>query len=123
MFQFPLHNDCCNSVSIHPLRPILATGSGQYHFRDPISSLDDEDKTNNDDETKPQKGDEEREQNGVSCAKDSNDSTNGKLHNDSEIMQNKVDMRYSSEPENSLVFWWIGEMVNSECKENTILNT
>ncbi|XP_075976757.1 telomerase Cajal body protein 1 homolog [Anticarsia gemmatalis] len=40
-YKFKLHNDCCNGVSIHPCRPILATGSGQYHFVDPIKSLED----------------------------------------------------------------------------------
>ncbi|XP_073946316.1 telomerase Cajal body protein 1-like [Choristoneura fumiferana] len=68
-FKFPLHKDCCNSVSIHPFRPILATGSGQYHFKDPIQ---DEDGT---------------EINGLS-----------------------EDLKYSCHPENSLVFWWIGDV-------------
>lgn len=27
-----LHNDCVNSVSLHPYYPIVATGSGQNHF-------------------------------------------------------------------------------------------
>lgn len=44
-YKFPLYKDCCNSISIHPYRPILATGSGQYHFTDPIKSLSE--KTNN----------------------------------------------------------------------------
>ncbi|XP_053671339.1 telomerase Cajal body protein 1 homolog [Anopheles nili] len=30
---FPLHWDCLNGVSFHPHAPILATSSGQYHFR------------------------------------------------------------------------------------------
>ncbi|XP_030037476.2 telomerase Cajal body protein 1 homolog [Manduca sexta] len=39
-YKFPLHKDCCNSVSIHPCRPILATGSGQFHFTNPITKLE-----------------------------------------------------------------------------------
>lgn len=31
-FQYNLHHDCCNGVSLHPSRPILATASGQHHF-------------------------------------------------------------------------------------------
>lgn len=31
-----LHNDCCNGVSLHPYRPILATSSGQHHALDPL---------------------------------------------------------------------------------------
>ncbi|CAD7087348.1 unnamed protein product [Hermetia illucens] len=31
-FTFGLHEDCCNGVSFHPSRPMLATCSGQYHF-------------------------------------------------------------------------------------------
>lgn len=30
--QYPLHHDCCNGVSLHPTRPILASSSGQHHF-------------------------------------------------------------------------------------------
>ncbi|CAH2041316.1 unnamed protein product, partial [Iphiclides podalirius] len=45
-YTFPLHKDCCNSVSIHPFRPILATGSGQYHFKDPVLAISDENETN-----------------------------------------------------------------------------
>lgn len=26
-----MHHDCCNGVSIHPTKPILATSSGQHH--------------------------------------------------------------------------------------------
>ncbi|KAJ0176025.1 hypothetical protein K1T71_008199 [Dendrolimus kikuchii] len=40
IYKYPLHKDCCNSVSIHPYRPILATGSGQYHFTDPEKLLE-----------------------------------------------------------------------------------
>lgn len=75
-----LHADCCNSVSIHPLRPILATGSGQYHFNDPISELED-----------PEKDVDELTQ--VDLSMESN-------------------IKYSSNAENSLVFWWIGDIPN-----------
>lgn len=30
--QFPLHDDSCSGVSLHPYLPILATGSGQFKF-------------------------------------------------------------------------------------------
>ncbi|KAH8255724.1 hypothetical protein KR038_009204 [Drosophila bunnanda] len=30
--SLPLHTDCCNGVSLNPTLPIMATGSGQYHF-------------------------------------------------------------------------------------------
>lgn len=36
MPQMPLHNDCCNGVSLHPYRPVLATASGQHHALDPL---------------------------------------------------------------------------------------
>lgn len=29
---YQLHEDCCNGISLHPKKPILATTSGQYHF-------------------------------------------------------------------------------------------
>ncbi|XP_072931078.1 telomerase Cajal body protein 1 [Epargyreus clarus] len=48
-FRFRLHQDCCNSVSIHPTRPILATGSGQFHFVDPVKVLDEEIDSSDDD--------------------------------------------------------------------------
>ncbi|XP_046967811.1 telomerase Cajal body protein 1 homolog [Vanessa cardui] len=78
-FRFPLHNDCCNSISIHPLRPILATGSGQYHFNDPVSALE-----------------------------DSVMDIDTADHLDKDTINN--DMKYSSNAENSLVFWWIGDL-------------
>lgn len=31
--QFPLHQDSCSGVSLHPYLPILATGSGQFKFQ------------------------------------------------------------------------------------------
>lgn len=84
LFQFPLHRDCCNSVSIHPLRPILATGSGQYHFIDPILTLED----------------------GIKKESDSDITQND---NESDLSMN-CDMKYSSYAENTLVFWWIGDI-------------
>lgn len=27
-----MHHDCCNGVTLHPTKPILATSSGQHHF-------------------------------------------------------------------------------------------
>lgn len=36
ILQMPLHNDCCNGVSFHPYRPILATAAGQHHTLDPL---------------------------------------------------------------------------------------
>ncbi|XP_045476488.1 telomerase Cajal body protein 1 homolog [Harmonia axyridis] len=35
-YQMPLHSDCCNGVSLHPTKPILATSSGQHHTMDPL---------------------------------------------------------------------------------------
>lgn len=40
--QYNLHHDCCNGVSMHPTRPILATSSGQHHFSETVKSSDDE---------------------------------------------------------------------------------
>ncbi|XP_026477553.1 telomerase Cajal body protein 1-like [Ctenocephalides felis] len=45
-FKFPVHNDCCNGVSFHPSRPIIATTSGQYHFAQEDTLNDDESKKN-----------------------------------------------------------------------------
>ncbi|XP_061718415.1 telomerase Cajal body protein 1 homolog [Cydia pomonella] len=73
-YKFPLHKDCCNSVSIHPFRPILATGSGQYHFKDPIQ--------------------------------DDASEINGQV----ESVESSEDLKYSSHAENSLVFWWVGDV-------------
>ncbi|CAG4953097.1 unnamed protein product [Colias eurytheme] len=75
-YRFPLHKDCCNSISIHPCRPILATGSGQYHFADPLSAINKE--LNNED---------------TMCDEES-----------------FSDIKYSKDAENSLVFWWIGDV-------------
>ncbi|XP_037036519.1 telomerase Cajal body protein 1 homolog [Bradysia coprophila] len=33
-YQYKLHHDSCNGVSLHPTRPIFATSSGQHHFID-----------------------------------------------------------------------------------------
>lgn len=30
--MLPVHGDCLNGISFHPMLPILATSSGQYHF-------------------------------------------------------------------------------------------
>ncbi|KAH8381115.1 hypothetical protein KR200_002232 [Drosophila serrata] len=30
--SLPLHTDCCNGIALNPTLPIMATGSGQYHF-------------------------------------------------------------------------------------------
>ncbi|XP_053608230.1 telomerase Cajal body protein 1 homolog [Plodia interpunctella] len=79
-YKFPLHKDCCNSVSIHPCRPILATGSGQYHFEDPVKSI------------------QESEVQTDSVYR------NGEHDDFSE------DMRYSWKAENSLMFWWTGDV-------------
>ncbi|KAL4718140.1 hypothetical protein ACJJTC_012345 [Scirpophaga incertulas] len=64
-YQFPLHRDCCNSVAIHPIRPIIATGKSKRQIRN----------------TK-----------------------------EDSIYDN--DLRFSCDSENSLVFWWIGEVPN-----------
>ncbi|XP_014355820.2 telomerase Cajal body protein 1 homolog [Papilio machaon] len=77
-YIFPLHKDCCNSVSIHPCRPILATGSGQYHFKDPLAITSDE------------KIDE--------------------IEKNQDTKEFISDMKYSDEAENSLVFWWTGDI-------------
>ncbi|KAI8121582.1 hypothetical protein FF38_12002 [Lucilia cuprina] len=37
-YELPLHQDCCNGVSIHPSLPIITTTSGQYHFVDVTNS-------------------------------------------------------------------------------------
>ncbi|XP_049875134.1 telomerase Cajal body protein 1 homolog [Pectinophora gossypiella] len=96
--KFPLHNDCCNSVSIHPLRPILATGSGQYHCRDPIQLLDDENQTD-----------------GISLNGDINSShmSDTSAIKDFNVSENKESSRIEediSSSENCLVFWWIGDV-------------
>lgn len=44
-----MHKDCCNGVSIHPSKPILATSSGQHHFSDNIWLDDDLIKIENND--------------------------------------------------------------------------
>lgn len=42
--QFPLHQDSCSGVSIHPYLPILATASGQFKFYDEGEVNDSEEK-------------------------------------------------------------------------------
>lgn len=101
-FQFPLHKDCCNSVSIHPCRPILATGSGQYHFKDPIKTMD-----FNNDECDEQ-----------SCDSNSGDRLNDTINTGDKqesfrsdgVQTGGIDMKYSTISENSLVFWWVGDI-------------
>ncbi|XP_041981182.1 telomerase Cajal body protein 1 homolog isoform X2 [Aricia agestis] len=78
-FKFPLHTDCCNSISIHPLRPILATGSGQYHFVDHQAIFEDDIKTE-------------------------------PMENTCDVNAKDLNTKYSSSCENSLVFWWIGDV-------------
>ncbi|XP_052749562.1 telomerase Cajal body protein 1 homolog [Galleria mellonella] len=85
-FKFPIHRDCCNSVSIHPYRPIVATGSGQYHFTDPFTLLDENEPNILNRQMNPEELNSECEQ---------------------EILQ---DLRYSQNTENSLVFWWTGSV-------------
>ncbi|VVC91841.1 unnamed protein product [Leptidea sinapis] len=80
--KFPLHGDCCNSISIHPCRPILATGSGQFHFNHPLTNLEDEIKM---------------------------EVSGDNLGSDEQLFS---DMKYSGNAENSLVFWWIGDVAN-----------
>lgn len=68
----------------------MATGSGQYHFKDPVILLED---------------------GNVSNDKEENSTANTTV-SDGYILQNEVDLRYSDESENNLVFWWIGDMVD-----------
>lgn len=42
--QFPLHQDSCSGVSIHPYLPILATSSGQFKFYEEGENKDSEEK-------------------------------------------------------------------------------
>lgn len=42
--QFPLHQDSCSGVSIHPFLPIIASGSGQFKFYDEGEVNDEEEK-------------------------------------------------------------------------------
>lgn len=90
LLQFPLHKDCCNSIAIHPYKNILATGSGQYHFNDPELILD-----------------RELDCDLSTIVKDEKMKSNGDaLKNNYEFTVNK----FSSFTENSLVFWWTGDM-------------
>ncbi|CAH1636801.1 unnamed protein product [Spodoptera littoralis] len=100
-YKFPLHKDCCNSISIHPLRPILATGSGQYHLRRPMTSP--EPKINNQDSTLPI----------IKKESSSDESIAIKQSNKRKIEEREspdLEMEYTEDSENSLVFWWIGEV-------------
>ncbi|KAI5646178.1 telomerase Cajal body protein 1 [Phthorimaea operculella] len=93
--KFPLHKDCCNSVAVHPLRPILATGSGQHHLKDPVKLLEHE--THQPDMETNSTIDSEN-------FKESKEST--------EVYQEE--MKYSSFTENCLVFWWIGDVPDEQ---------
>lgn len=42
--QFPLHEDSCSGVSLHPYLPILATGSGQFKFQNEGEVIEDTEK-------------------------------------------------------------------------------
>lgn len=42
--QFPLHDDSCSGVSLHPYLPILATGSGQFKFNNEGEEIEAEEK-------------------------------------------------------------------------------
>lgn len=105
LFQFPLHKDCCNSVSIHPFRPILATGSGQYHFNDPITLLCEE-ISMEDSQTVQKANDDFQPTSEI-------DNTMEISVIDENVTDNTVgdeDVKYSSKSENSLVFWWTGDV-------------
>ncbi|GBP69078.1 Telomerase Cajal body protein 1 [Eumeta japonica] len=91
-FRFPLHYDCCNSVSIHPCRPILATGSGQYHFQDPEVSTD------------LDAANETHVLDGKMLSEDNNSSV---MKIDAVNMRNGIINK-----ENSLVFWWTDVVAN-----------
>ncbi|XP_031621676.1 telomerase Cajal body protein 1 homolog [Contarinia nasturtii] len=41
---YSVHRDCCNGVSLHPTKAILATSSGQHHFE--LSDMNDVDNNN-----------------------------------------------------------------------------
>jgi telomerase Cajal body protein 1 len=40
--QFPLHQDCCSGVSLHPYLPIICSGSGQFKFNNEDEVLEDQ---------------------------------------------------------------------------------
>jgi telomerase Cajal body protein 1 len=42
--QFPLHQDSCSGVSLHPYLPILASGSGQFKFENEGDVIEDAEK-------------------------------------------------------------------------------
>ncbi|CAH0686281.1 unnamed protein product [Spodoptera exigua] len=101
-YKFPLHKDCCNSISLHPLRPILATGSGQYHIRPPVPSSP-EKKLNNQDSTLPM----------IKKESSSDEATIPKQSNKrkyEECESPDLEVEYTETSENSLVFWWIGDV-------------
>lgn len=87
LLQFPLYEDCCNGVSIHPYRPILATCSGQLH---PMSNsfLDDE----------------ESDSENINSNNESNEKLT--LPQDGHNLLNIT-------PVNSFQFWWTGKLNKS----------
>lgn len=105
IFQFKLHKDCCNSVSIHPYRPILATGSGQYHFKDLGNSLEDPNETS---ETISKSSGIPNI--GQDYENMSDDQSRTKVAPNNGTEETNIDTKYSSVSENSLVFWWIGDV-------------
>lgn len=107
-YKFKLHNDCCNSVSIHPCRPILATGSGQYHFKDPLNSGEENDNNEENDKIIEENVLVDNE---IIQSSDNVDTpkTDCRTSDDSKKLS-REDMKYSSISENSLVFWWIGDI-------------
>lgn len=103
-YKFPLHKDCCNSVSIHPIRPILATGSGQYHIRRPmVPSPEPKIEVKNQDSTPPM----------IKTENSSDESTVPTQSNKRKLEDREspdLEIEYTDNTENSLVFWWIGEV-------------
>lgn len=88
----------------------MATGSGQIHLEDPTS---DDYSPIKQTSTVQKEIDEPNKSNEESTENETRDSTN-KVHqylakNDD---KNVLDMKYSSYAENSLVFWWIGDVPN-----------
>lgn len=50
-FQYTLHYDCCNGISLHPTKPIIASSSGQHHFSVDEIMNGEENSDGNDNET------------------------------------------------------------------------
>ncbi|KAJ8720316.1 hypothetical protein PYW07_012359 [Mythimna separata] len=109
-YKFPLHKDCCNSVSIHPLRPILATGSGQFHIPDPMFSPKKMSDNGVSDITLMTTGEANSaivQDNKTVKEEKESDHESG---NENEQSVTDLDGEYNDKSENSLVFWWIGEV-------------